>query len=49
MHEPRTRTYDDLNPVDAFPGGVRHTLVELTLTSAGDVPKHTRPHTQAQS
>ena len=55
MSEPRTRTYDELNPVDAFPGVVRRTLVsgdrltlvEIRLARGAEVPEHTHPHEQA--
>ncbi len=55
MSEPRTRTYDDLNPVDAFPGVVRRTLVsgdnltlvEIRIATGAEVPEHTHPHEQA--
>ena len=55
MTEPRTRTYDDLKPVDAFPGVVRRTLasgdrltlVEIRLAPGSEVPEHTHPHEQA--
>ncbi len=55
MSEPRTRTYNDLNPVEAFPGVVRRTLasgdnltlVEIRLAPGAEVPEHTHPHEQA--
>jgi len=55
MSEPRTRTYDELNPVDAFPGVVRRTLVsgdnltlvEIRIATSAEVPEHTHPHEQA--
>ena len=55
MSEPRTRTYDELKPVDAFPGVVRRTLVsgdrltlvEIRLAPGAEVPEHTHPHEQA--
>ena len=55
MSEPRTRTYDELNPVDQFPGVVRRTLVsgdhltlvEIRIAPGAEVPEHTHPHEQA--
>jgi quercetin dioxygenase-like cupin family protein len=55
MSEPRTRTYDELKPVDAFPGVVRRTLVsgdnltlvEIRLAPGAEVPEHTHRHEQA--
>ena len=55
MTDPRTRSYDELNPVDAFPGVVRRTLVsgdnltlvEIRLAPGAEVPEHTHPHEQA--
>ena len=55
MSEPRTRTYNDLNPVEQFPGVVRRTLVsgdnltlvEIRIAPGAEVPEHTHPHEQA--
>lgn len=55
MTEPRTRSYDALNPVDQFPGVVRRTLVsgdritfvEIRIEPGAEVPGHTHPHEQA--
>ena len=55
MSEPRTRGYDELNPVDQFPGVVRRTLVsgdnltlvEIRIAPGAEVPEHTHPHEQA--
>ena len=55
MSEPRTRSYDELNPVDQFPGVVRRTLVsgdnltlvEIRIAPGAEVPEHTHPHEQA--
>ena len=55
MSEARTRGYDELNPVDQFPGVVRRTLVsgdhitlvEIRIASGAEVPEHVHPHEQA--
>ncbi len=55
MADARTRSYDELNPIDAFPGVVRRTLVsgdnltlvEIRLSPGSEVPEHTHPHEQA--
>ena len=55
MSEARTRSYDELNPVDQFPGVVRRTLVsgdhltlvEIRIASGAEVPEHVHPHEQA--
>ena len=55
MSEPRTRGYDELKPVDQFPGVVRRTLVsgdhltlvEIRIAPGAEVPEHTHPHEQA--
>ena len=55
MSEPRTRSYDELNPVEQFPGVVRRTLVsgdnltlvEIRIVPGAEVPEHTHPHEQA--
>ena len=55
MADPRARSYDDLNPVEMFPGVVRRTLVsgdnltlvEVRIASGSEVPEHTHPHEQA--
>ena len=55
MSEPRTRTYDELKSVDAFPGVVRRTLVsgdnltlvEIRIAPGAEVPEYTHPHEQA--
>ncbi len=55
MSEPRTRSYDDTNPIDMFPGVVRRTLVsgermtmvEVRLAPGAEVPEHTHPHEQS--
>ncbi len=52
---PRTRSYDELNPVEQFPGVIRRTLVsgenltlvEVRLAPGAEVPEHTHPHEQA--
>ena len=52
---PRTRRYDELRAVDAFPGVVRRTLVsgdrltlvEIRLAPGSEVPEHVHPHEQA--
>jgi len=52
MTEPRTRSYDALNPVDQFPGVVRRTLVsgdritfvEIRIAPGPAVPEHAPPH-----
>ncbi len=52
---PRTRRYDELKAVDAFPGVVRRTLVsgdhltlvEIRLAPGSEVPEHVHPHEQA--
>lgn len=54
MSEPRTRSYEDLNPVEQFPGVVRRTLVsgdnltlvEIRIAPGAEVPEHTHPHEQ---
>ena len=54
MTAPRTRTYDELNPIDQFPGVVRRTLVsgdhitfvEIRIAPGEEVPEHTHPHEQ---
>lgn len=55
MSHPTARTYEDLKPIDAFPGVIRRTLVsgdnltlvEIRISSGSEVPKHTHPHEQA--
>lgn len=55
MSEPRTRAYDDLKPVEQFPGVTRRTLVsgdnltlvEIRFAPGAEVPEHTHPHEQA--
>ena len=55
MSEPRTRSYDELNPVEQFPGVVRRTLVsgdnltlvEIRIAPGAEMPEHTHPHEQA--
>ena len=55
MADPRARSYDDLNPVEMFPGVVRRTLVsgdnltlvEVRIAAGSEVPEHTHPHEQA--
>jgi len=55
MAEPRSRSYDDLNPVEMFPGVVRRTLVsgdnltlvEVRIAPRSEVPEHVHPHEQA--
>ncbi len=55
MADPRTRSYEDLNPIEMFPGVVRRTLVsgerltlvEVRLAPGSEVPEHTHPHEQA--
>ena len=55
MADPRARSYDDLNPVEMFPGVVRRTLVsgdnltlvEVRIAPDSEVPEHTHPHEQA--
>jgi quercetin dioxygenase-like cupin family protein len=55
MAEPRSRSYDDLNPVEMFPGVVRRTLVsgdnltlvEVRIAPGSEVPEHVHPHEQA--
>jgi quercetin dioxygenase-like cupin family protein len=55
MSDVRTRNYNELNPVDQFPGVVRRTLVsgdnltlvEIRIAPGAEVPEHTHPHEQA--
>ncbi|MDA1061835.1 MAG: cupin domain-containing protein [Chloroflexi bacterium] len=55
MSEARTRGYDELRPVDQFPGVVRRTLVsgdnltlvEIRIAPGAEVPEHVHPHEQA--
>ena len=55
MSEPHARSYDDLNPIEQFPGVIRRTLVsgdnltlvEIRIAPGSEVPEHTHPHEQA--
>ena len=55
MSKPTVRIYDDLRPIDAFPGVIRRTLVsgdnltfvEIRISSGSEVPEHTHHHEQA--